>query len=78
MFQALGWIGVLIALGAQLSMAAKWIPAGRLYHLLNVAAGTLLGIAAWEKGNYPTVGLQIAWSLISFYGISKQRQTREP
>jgi len=78
LFEIAGWIGVALLIIAYFLLSTERVKNSYLFQWLNIVGAFGLLLAALEKDNYPTVGLEIVWMLIGAYAIFKLfRQNRK-
>lgn len=69
-YHVLGWIGTMLFLIAYYQLIVKkWGASSYAFHTLNVIGGVFVGLDAFNDSSYPSAFINIAWSLIAFYGI---------
>ena len=72
LIEIIGWIGAIMILLAYFLLTQKKLTGeSRTYHLINLLGGLAVGINALVNVAYPSVALNMIWSLIAIYGIVK-------
>ncbi len=78
LFEALGWVGMVLVLGAYGLLSAKKIQSDTLvYHGLNIIGALLLAVYTYWKDALPSAALNIIWCFIGLYtlrGILRARK----
>jgi len=72
--QALGWLGTFAYLLGYFLLSIHKIPAGKLYHILNIAGAIGLICNALYLMDYPNIVVNFAWMAIAVLAI--YRNTR--
>jgi hypothetical protein len=68
----IGWTGTLLVLLAYLLITGRKLGGdSTVYQIMNLFGAIGLIINGYVNGAYPSVGLNVAWSLIALYGLSK-------
>ena len=74
--QILGALLILVAFaGAQ---AGRLVPQSRTYLLLNLAGSVLLAVLAAIEDQYGFLLLEVAWALVSLWGLTQVMRRQEP
>jgi hypothetical protein len=74
-YDAVGLIGVFIILASYLGLqAGKLAPDKLPYQFANIIGSVLVLVSLYFKPNVSSITIQIAWILISFYGIWRAYQ----
>lgn len=68
-----GWIGTVLVLLAYFMLIAfkKITEDSKSYNIMNLLGAVLIIINSSYHMAYPSVGLNIAWSIIAIYGLIK-------
>lgn len=67
-----GWSGTALVVAAYLLITGKVIKSdSSSYQLLNLIGAIGIGFNSLVNHAYPSVGVNIAWSLIAVYGLAK-------
>lgn len=68
----IGWIGAGLVIMAYFLVSTKKLPPTSVtYQLMNLFGAFGVGINVFVQEAYPSVAIQIAWSLIAIYGLYK-------
>jgi hypothetical protein len=72
---AVGWLGMLVLLGAYaLLTTGRWRATGGMYQLANVVGGVLLAVNTAYHHAWPSAALNLVWFVIGTIGIRKAAQ----
>ena len=75
LFSAVGLIGTLLYVAGYLALQAGWLQADRAaYSCLNIVAAVLTLVSLTHSFNLASATGQVAWLLISVYGIARLRR----
>ncbi len=70
LFETMGWIGMVLVLGAYGLLAAKKIESDTLiYHGMNIIGALLLAVYTYWKDALPSAALNIIWCFIGLYAL---------
>lgn len=70
--EMVGWSGTALVVAAYLLITGKVIKSdSSSYQLLNLIGAIGIGFNSLVNHAYPSVGVNIAWSLIAVYGLAK-------
>lgn len=70
LIKTIGWIGTVILIGAYALNSFGVIPTlGLLYPILNIVAGTLLGVRVFADRNYSNLILEFFWIGVAVISI---------
>lgn len=70
--QIIGWAGTfLVVLAFILVEKGKISPHSKTYELLNLSGASGIGLNAFSKSDWPSLGLQIIWSSIALFFLIK-------
>ncbi len=70
--EAIGYTGTALVLSAYLLITSDKLPSeSRLYQAMNLVGAIGLIINGYVNGAYPSAGLNVVWSLIAVYGLTK-------
>jgi hypothetical protein len=73
--ELVGWVGAALILGAYgLISAGKVQSRSPLYQWMNMLGAAGLIINSGWNGAIPSVGLNVVWFLIGFYGLARSRK----
>ncbi|MGW0161329.1 CBU_0592 family membrane protein [Mycobacterium sp. NPDC003323] len=74
----LGWVGAVGTLFAYLAVSRGWLCGkSRRYAALNIAGGTMAGVAAGMYGAWPSAASNLVWALIGVISVvAQQREAR--
>jgi hypothetical protein len=74
MAQAVQITGALLILIAYaLAQAGMLAPRGVLFLVLNLAGALILGVSAYDEGQWGFFVLEVAWALVSVAGLARVR-----
>jgi paired small multidrug resistance pump len=69
-FDAVGLCGVAVILGAHFGLQSGRLDGlGRPYQWLNIIGSLLVLVSLYYKPNLSSITIQVAWIVISFYGM---------
>lgn len=69
---AIGWTGTVLVLSAYLLITSNKLGGeSRLYQAMNLFGAMGLIVNGYVNGAYPSAGLNVVWSLIAIYGLTK-------
>jgi len=73
LIEIVGWIGTLLILSAYFILLAskKVTENSKIYNVMNLLGAIFIVINSSYHGAYPSVGLNVAWSVIAIYGLIK-------
>lgn len=71
LIEIIGWIGMMLIVGAFAAISYHVVDAGLTYQLANVVGSTCLGIQLYTKRAWPPFGLQIVWIGIALAAIAR-------
>ncbi|GAA3679840.1 hypothetical protein GCM10023081_17520 [Arthrobacter ginkgonis] len=60
-----GWVGAVAVLAGYALFSLGWIPNGYLFQLANWGGSTALAFHAFHIGSWPTLTINVCWSIIS-------------
>ncbi|GAA3695477.1 hypothetical protein GCM10023081_35840 [Arthrobacter ginkgonis] len=60
-----GWVGAVSVLAGYALFSLGWIPNGYLFQMANWVGSTALGFHAYHIESWPSVTINICWSIIS-------------
>ncbi|MDX2112814.1 MAG: hypothetical protein SFW63_03670 [Alphaproteobacteria bacterium] len=70
LFETMGWVGMVLVLGAYGLLAAKKIESDTLvYHGMNIIGALLLAVYTYWKDALPSAALNIIWCFIGLYAL---------
>ena len=78
-FDFIGFAGTFVILAAYFGLQVRKLDGnGALYSILNLlgAAGILVSVVYAEKMNWPVFTIELAWMVISLYGIWNSAKSR--
>ncbi len=71
--QMVGWLGAFLCLWAYHILSEKKVTGDSpLYQWMNLVSAICIGVGAWARGNWPTVGLDIAWGIIAIRALLRR------
>jgi hypothetical protein len=69
-YELIGWVGMVLVLGAYGLLAAKKIESDTLiYHGMNIIGALLLAVYTYWKEALPSAALNIIWCFIGLYAL---------
>lgn len=67
-----GWIGAILVIAAYFLVSTKKLsPTSVTYQLMNLFGALGVGVIVFIQKAYPSLAIQIVWSLIAIYGLYK-------
>ena len=70
-FDILGWVGMILVLGAYALLSTNKINNGKLYQVLNFLAALFMAIGLFPTKAWFSFSLQIIWAIIAFVSFFK-------
>ncbi|MCA8968322.1 MAG: hypothetical protein KDC95_01010 [Planctomycetes bacterium] len=65
----LGWIGMVLVVGAFAAANLEWIDRGALYFAATATGSVLLCVANLARVNYPSFALNAVWTVIAIVSL---------
>jgi hypothetical protein len=70
LIEILGWLGTLSLIVAYFLVSSGKIGGQtKIYQFLNLLGAVLVGTNSWFHGALPSVGINVLWIMIGFYGL---------
>ena len=77
-FMAIGWLGMILIILAYYLLSTERLKSNqKTYHLLNGLGGVFTVISAFYIGFWPSVVLNVFWTLVAVFAITKIIQKRK-